>query len=77
MRVNKEFFCALAQHKVKTLTRKYQEMNFELKILLIGLTQDRGLEKIDVIVKNEAFNVFFSQIMDDAVGTEAKMTHVL
>ena len=33
--------------------------------------------KIDVIVKNEAFNVFFSQIMDDAVGTEAKMTHVL
>ena len=52
-------------------------MNFELKILFIGLTQDRGLEKIDVIVKNEAFNVFFSQIMDDAVGTEAKMTHVL
>ena len=52
-------------------------MNFELKILFIGLTQDRGLEKIDVIVKNEAFNVFFSQIMDGAVGTEAKMTHVL
>ena len=77
MRVNKELFCALAQHKVKTLTRKYQEMNFELKILFIGLTQDRGLEKIDVIVKNEAFNVFFSQIMDGAVGTEAKMTHVL
>ena len=61
---------------MKTLTRKYQEMNFELKILFIGLTQDRGSEKVDVIVKNEIFNVFFSQIMDDAIGTEAKMTHV-
>ena len=46
-------------------------MNFELKKLFIGLTH---LEKIDVIMKNEAFNVLFSQIMDDTVGTEAKIT---
>ena len=49
-------------------------MNFELKTLFIGLTQDPGLEKIDVIMKNEAFNVLISQIMDETVGTEAKKT---
>ena len=49
-------------------------MNFELKTLFIGLTQDPGLEKIDVIMKNEAFNVLLSQIMDETVGTEAKKT---
>ena len=48
-------------------------MNFELKNLFIGFTQNPGLEKIDVIMKNEAGNVFFSKIMDDTVGTEAKM----
>ena len=74
MRVNKELFYELAQHKVKTLTRKYQEMNFEMKNLCVGLTQDPGLEKIDVIMKNEAINVLFSKIMDDTFGTEPKMT---
>ena len=49
-------------------------MNFELKILFIGLTQNPCLEKLDVIMKNEAFNVLFSKIMDDTVGAEAKMT---
>ena len=49
-------------------------MNFELKNLFTGLTQDPGLEKIGVIMKTQAFNVLFSQINDDAVGTEAKMT---
>ena len=29
--------------------------------------------KIDVIIKNEALNVLFSKIIDDTVGTEAKM----
>ena len=29
--------------------------------------------KLDVIMKNEAINVLFSQIMDDTVGTEAKV----
>ena len=29
MRINKESFCALEQHKGETLTSKYQEMNFE------------------------------------------------
>ena len=48
-------------------------MNFELKNLFIGLTQDPRLEKLDVIMKNEAINVLFSQIMDDTVGTEAKV----
>ena len=48
-------------------------MNFELKILFTCLTQNPGLEKIDIIIKNEAFNVSFSKIMDDTVGTEAKM----
>ena len=38
-----------------------------------NITQNPGLEKIDVIMKNEAFNVLFSQIMDDTVGKEAKM----
>ena len=71
--MNKELFWALVQHKLETLTSKYQEMNFELKNLFIGLTQDPDLEKIDVIMKNEAFNVLFSQIMVDTVGTEAKM----
>ena len=48
-------------------------MNFELKNLFIGLTQDSRLEKLDVIMKNEAINVLFSQIMDETVGTEAKV----
>ena len=73
-RINKELFCTLVQRKVEILTSKYQEMDFELKNLFIGLRQDLGLEKIDVIMKNEASNVLFSQIMDDTVGTEANMT---
>ena len=73
MRMNKELFWALVQHKLETLTSKYQEMNFELKNLFIGLTQDPGLEKIDVIMKNEAFSVLFSQIMVDTVGTKGRM----
>ena len=73
-RTNKELFCTLVQRKVETLTSKYQEMDFELKNLFKGLRQDLGLEKIDVIMKNEASNVLFSQIMDDTVGTEANMT---
>ena len=48
-------------------------MNFELKNLFTCLTQNPGLEKIDVIIKNEALNVLFSKIIDDTVGTEAKM----
>ena len=36
--------------------------------------QNPGFEKIDVILKDEAFNILFSKIMDDTVGTEAKMT---
>ena len=39
-----------------------------------NITQDPGLEKINVIMKNEAFNVLFSQTIDGTVGTEAKMT---
>ena len=74
MRINKELFCVLVQHKVETLTSKYQEMDFELKNQFIGLTQDSGLGKIAAIMKNEAFNVLFSQIMADTVGTETKMT---
>ena len=53
--------------------KKYQEMSFELKNLFTGPTQNPGLEKIVVIMKNEAVNVLFSKIMDDTVGTEAKM----
>ena len=53
--------------------KKYQEMSFELKNLFTGRTQNPGLEKIVVIMKNEAVNVLFSKIMDDTVGTEAKM----
>ena len=34
-------------------------MIFELKNLFTSLTQNPGFEKIDVIMKNEAFNVFF------------------
>ena len=48
-------------------------MNFKLKNLFTGFTQNPGLEKIDVIMKNEAGYVLFSKIMDDTVGTEAKM----
>ena len=48
-------------------------MNFELKNLFTCLTQNPGLERIDVIIKNEAPSVLFSKIMDDNVGTEAKM----
>ena len=56
------------------INKKYQEMNFELENLFTGLTQNPGLEKIDVIIKNEALNVLLSKIMDGTVGTEAKMT---
>ena len=49
-------------------------MNFELKNLFTGLTENPSFEKIDVIIKDEAFNVLFSKIMDGTVGTEAKMT---
>ena len=48
-------------------------MSFELKNLFTCITQNPGLEKIDVIIKNEASNVFFPKIIDDTVGTEAKM----
>ena len=48
-------------------------MNFELKNLFTCLTQNPGLEKIDIIVKNEALSVLFSKIMDDTVGRKAKM----
>ena len=43
-------------------------MSFDLKNLFTGCTQNPGLEKIVVIMKNEGV------IMDDTVGTEAKMT---
>ena len=56
------------------INKKYQEMNFELKNPFTGLTQNPGLEKIDVIIKNEALNVLLSKIMGGTVGTEAKMT---
>ena len=49
-------------------------MNFELKNLFTCLTQNPGLEKIEVIIKNEALNVLFSKIIDDTVGTEARHT---
>ena len=48
-------------------------MNFELKNLFTCLTQNPYLEKIDVVIKTEALNVLFSKIMDDTVGTVAKM----
>ena len=48
-------------------------MNFELKNLFTCLTQNPGLEKIDIIIKNEALTVLFSKIMDDTVGAKAKM----
>ena len=48
-------------------------MNFELKKLFTCLTQNPDLEKIDVIIKNEALTVLFSKIIDDTVGTEAKL----
>ena len=48
-------------------------MIFELKNLFTSLTQNPGFEKIDVIMKNEAFSVLFSKMMNDKVGTEAKM----
>ena len=41
------------------INKKYQEINFELKNLFTGLTQNPGFEKIDVIIKNEALNVLF------------------
>ena len=44
-----------------------------MKNVFTGLTQNPGFEKIDVIMKNEAFNVLFSKIMNDTVGTEAKI----
>ena len=53
--------------------KKYQEMSFDLKNLFTGRTQNPSLEKIVVIMKNEGVNVLFSKIMDDTVGTEAKM----
>ena len=37
------------------------------------LHKTQVLKKIDVIMKNEAFIVLFSKIMNDTVGTEAKM----
>ena len=37
------------------------------------LHKTQVLKKIDVIMKNEAFNVLFSKIMNDTVGTEAKI----
>ena len=43
-------------------------------MLFTGLTQNPALEKIDVIMKNKAVNVLFSEITDDTVGTEDKMT---
>ena len=49
-------------------------MDFELKNLFTGLTQNPGFETIYVTIKSEALNVLFSNIMDDTVGTEAKMT---
>ena len=48
-------------------------MNFELKKLFTCLTQNPDLEKIDVIIKNDALNVLFSKIIDDTVVTEAKL----
>ena len=44
-----------------------------MKNVFTGLTQNPGFEKIDVIMKNEVFNVLFSKIMNDTVGTEAKI----
>ena len=44
-----------------------------MKNIFTCLTQNPSLEKIDVILKTEALNVLFSKIMDDTVGTEAKI----
>ena len=52
-------------------------MNFELKNLFTGLTQNPGLEKIDVIMKNEAFNVLFSKVMMTQSGQKLKWRYVL
>ena len=49
-------------------------MDFELENLFTGLTQNPGFETIYVIIKSEALNVLFSNIMVDTVGTEVKMT---
>ena len=56
------------------ISKKYQEMYFELKNLFTGLTQNPGFEKIYFIIKNGVLNVLLSKIMDGTVGTEAKMT---
>ena len=58
---------------VNAIYNKNQEINFELKNLFTDRTQNPGLEKIVVIMKNEAVNVLLSKIMDDTVITEAKM----
>ena len=49
-------------------------MGFELKNLFTDLRQNSDFETIEVTIKSEALNVLFSNIMDDTVGTEAKMT---
>ena len=48
-------------------------MNFELRNLFTCFTQTPGLEKIDIIIKNEALSVLFSKIMDGTIETKAKM----
>ena len=52
-------------------------MNSELKNLFTGLTRESGLETIDVIMLNEAFNVLFSEIIDDTVATECNVKKLL
>ena len=49
-------------------------MGLELKNLFTDLRQNSDFETIEVTIKSEALNVLFSNIMDDTVGTEAKMT---
>ena len=75
-------FNALTQLKVERLASKYQEMRIEKSIYRSYRRQKfrkngRYYQKSRIFEhpwKNEAFNVLFSQIIDDIVGTEAIMT---
>ena len=63
MRINKEMFCALVQHRVEELTNDYNDIHIELKSLFWNLKSDSYLTKLFIFI---CFNDSPSKMMKNA-----------
>ena len=63
MRVHKECFYALVQYKFEDLTSNLENMNQELKDMLIEIRKGPSSETLDRLLNTEEFKIVASQIL--------------